>query len=321
MYSLRFYGQMLADASRMDAYTAALRQTVKPDSVVMDLGSGPGVFAMLACKLGARRVYAVEPESVITVAREIAAANGFADRIEFFEDLSTAITVPERADIIISDLRGVLPWFQQNIPSIVDARTRLLAPGGVLIPRRDILWAAVVEAPEKYQELVGPWENDELDLSVGRRFVTNTWRKERIKPEQLLTDAVCWTTVNYYEIDDADMQAEICWQVPRTGTAHGFAVWFDSELMEGVSFSNHPSAPETIYGHGLFPFLRPVEVVEGDRIKVRLAAKVVKDDYVWRWDTEIFAGDEQKVSFKQSTFFGVPLSQKKLRHDYRVNHD
>src|ERR1051325_7384183 len=171
MYSVQFYGQMLADTSRMDAYTAALRRAVKPDSVVMDLGCGPGVFALLACKLGARRVYAVEPENVVGLAREAAAANGFADRIEFFEKLSTEITLPEPATIIVSDLRGVLPFFEQNISSIIDARKRLLAPGGVLIPRRDILWAAVVEAAEQYGELVSPWQNQfELDLSAGTRF-------------------------------------------------------------------------------------------------------------------------------------------------------
>src|SRR5690349_13629207 len=160
MYSLHFYGQMLADAPRMDAYGAALRHVIRPDSVVMDLGCGPGVFALLACKLGARRVYAVEPDNVIGLAREAAVANGFADRIEFFEKLSTEITVPEPADIIVSDLRGVLPWFQQNIPSIIDARKRLLARGGVLIPHRDILWAAIVEAREQYEEFVGPWKNN-----------------------------------------------------------------------------------------------------------------------------------------------------------------
>lgn len=318
MYSLRFYGQMLADASRMDAYTAALRQAVTPDSVVMDLGSGPGVFAMLACKLGARRVYAVEPESVISVAREAAAANGLADRIEFFENLSTDITTPERATIIVSDLRGVLPWFQQHIPSIKDARARLLAPGGVLIPRRDILWAAVVETPEHYDELVSPWQSNkfEFDLSVGRRFVTNTWRKERIKPDQLLTEPVHWISVDYHEVESADMQAEISWRAARKGTAHGFAVWFDSELSDGVRFSNHPKAPETIYGNGLFPLTQPVELMEGDQIKLRLAAKVVKDDYVWRWDTDFFAGDNEaqpKATFRQSTFFGVPLSPSQLQ--------
>src|ERR1044072_3779806 len=148
MYSLHFYGQMLADASRMEAYAAALRRTVNRDSVVMDLGCGPGVFALLACKLGARRVYAVEPDNVILLAREAAAANGCAERIEFFEKLSTQITLPEPGTIIVSDVRGLLPFYQQNIQSLIDARQRLLAPHGVLIPRRDILWAAAVEAPE-----------------------------------------------------------------------------------------------------------------------------------------------------------------------------
>ena len=314
MYSLHFYGQMIADAPRMDAYAAALRHTVKPDSVVMDLGSGPGVFALLACKLGARRIYAVEPDAVISIAREAAAANGFADRIEFFENLSTEISLPEPATIIISDLRGVLPWFQQHLPSIIDARARLLARGGVLIPRRDILWAAVVEAPDRYEEIVGPWQKFDLDLSAGTRLITNTWRKTRLKPEQLLTDPICWTTVDYYEVDSPDIRAEICWRTARKGTAHGVAVWFDSELVDDIGFSNHPGAPEMIYGNGLFPFSQPVELLEGDRIALRLAAKMVGDDYVWRWDTDFFARDEAlaKASFKQSTFFGVPLSKAQL---------
>lgn len=301
---------MIADAPRMDAYAAALRQTVKPDSVVMDLGCGPGVFALLACKLGARRVYAVEPDNVIGLAREVAAANGFADRIQFFENMSTEITLDEPASIIVSDLRGVLPWFQQHIPAIKDARKRLLARGGTLIPRRDILWAAVVEAADQYGELVNPWRNNkyELDLSSGTRVITNTWRKTRVRPEQFLTDPVCWTTVDYYEIDSPDIQAEMSWRAVRRGTAHGVAVWFDSDLVDGIGFSNNPSAPEMIYGNALFPFSEPVELLEDDQITLRLAAKMVGDDYVWRWDT-----DFPKTSFKQSTFFGVPLSCERLQ--------
>jgi protein arginine N-methyltransferase 1 len=71
-----------------------------------------------------------------------------------------------------------------------------------------------------------------------------------------------------------------------------------------------------IYGNGLFPFSEPVEIVEGERIQLRLAARMVNDDYVWRWDTDFFARDNEthpKVSFKQSTFFGVPLSPSQLR--------
>lgn len=308
MYSLHFYGQMIADEQRMEAYAAALRATVRPDSVVMDLGCGAGVFAVLACKLGARRVYAVEPENVIGLAREIAADNDCA--VEFFDKLSTEITLPEPATIIISDLRGVLPWFEQHIPSIIDARTRLLARGGVLIPVRDMLWATLVEAPVQYAELVTPWQKNKfgLDLSAGTRLITNNWRKTHIEPEQFLAQPVCWTTIDYYEVESPDIHAQVSWQAGRNGTAHGVAVWFDSELVDGIRLSNHPAAPKMIYGVGLFPFAEPVEVKEGERIELRLAADLVQDGYVWRWET-----DFPKASFKQSTFYGVPLSTAQLR--------
>lgn len=310
MYSLHFYGQMIADVPRMEAYAGALRATVRPDSVVMDLGCGAGVFAVLACKLGARRVYAVEPENVIGLAREIAAANGCADRIEFFDKLSTEITLPEPATIIISDLRGVLPWFEQHIPSIIDARSRLLARGGVLIPRRDILWAALVEAPAQYADLVGPWKDNKfgLDLSAGTRLITNNWRKTHIEPEQFLAQPVCWTGIDYYEVESHDIHARVSWQAARNGTVHGVAAWFDSELVDGIRLSNHPAASKMIYGVGLFPFTRPVEVKEGERIELRLAADLVQDGYIWRWET-----DFPRASFKQSTFYGVPLSAAQLR--------
>src|SRR5579863_9313159 len=88
MYSLAGYGEMIADGVRMEAYARALRQTVKPGSVVLEIGTGPGIFAILACQLGASRVYAIEPDDIIQVAREVASANGCADRIEFLQDLS-----------------------------------------------------------------------------------------------------------------------------------------------------------------------------------------------------------------------------------------
>src|SRR5262249_8186842 len=142
--------------------------------VVLDIGTGTGIFALLACQFGARRVYAIEPAHVIRVAREIAAANGCADRIEFIQKRSTEVTLPERADVIISDLRGRLPFSWSNISSIADARSRLLKPGGTLIGQRDDVWAAVIEAEETYNEYLGRWDKYEIDMSAARRMVTNT---------------------------------------------------------------------------------------------------------------------------------------------------
>src|SRR5947209_15717175 len=120
MYSLEGYGKMAADRIRTSAYLTALAKTVKPGSVVVDLGCGPGLFALHACRLGAARVYAIEPSDSIQIARDLAHANGFASRIEFIQELSTHVALPERADLIVADLRGLLPLYCSSLSSMID---------------------------------------------------------------------------------------------------------------------------------------------------------------------------------------------------------
>jgi len=309
---------MIADSIRTDAFAGALRQVVTQESVVLDVGTGTGIFALLAYQLGARKIYAIEPNNSIQVAREMAAANGYSDRVEFIQNLSTKITLPERADVAVSDLRGLLPFFQHHIPAILDARKRLLAPNGVLIPQRDTLWAAVVETPEFYsRHYTAPWNKNNygLDMSRAQKIVTNAFRKVRIEPEQVLVDPQCWATLDYSTIESPDVRTILHWTVECSRIAHGFIAWFDATLAEGIYFSNAPGKPELIYGNTFFPFSKPVSLKSGDTISISLEAKLVVDDYIWRWNTLVLhQGDPAKVKadFKQSTFFGAPLSLSNL---------
>jgi protein arginine N-methyltransferase 1 len=315
-YSLAGYGAMIADRSRIEAYASALRRVVGSGSVVTDLGCGTGIISLLACRFGARRVFAIEPADAIQVAREAARANGFADQIEFFQDHSTRISLPEKADVVVSDLRGVLPPFQQHIPAIVDARARHLKPAGKLIPQRDTLWAAVVEAPEPYAKLAEPWSVGpyDLDLSAGLHLVLNTWTKSRLRPEQLLTKPQSWATLDYHRIESPTVEGACECPVIRSGTAHGILVWFDAVLLDGIQFSNSPYVPEMIYGAAFFPWLDAVPVAPGDTASLTLHANLVGDDYVWRWNSRLTASDGAcKARFEQSTFFGTPLVPAALR--------
>lgn len=316
MYSVSAYGKMIADGPRINAYVTALRNAIRPGSVVVDLGSGPGLFALIAGRLGARRVFAIEPDNVIQIGRDAAREYGLTDRIEFIQSLSTKVTLPEQADVIVSDLRGVLPWFQHHLPSIIDARRRFLVPGGgVLIPSRDWLWAAVVEVPTQYGNLVRPWEQNwnGVVLNSARNLAVNLWSKLHVKPENLLGQPVCWHELDYRQLEETNVGKDISLAVARSGTAHGVAVWFDTELRDGIGFSNAPASEELIYGNAFFPFKQPVEVAAGDQIDVRVEARLIGDDYVWRWDTTLSSQENIKSSFKQSTLFGAPLSASQLR--------
>ena len=311
MYSVAGYGQMISDAVRMKAYTAALAMAVKPGAVVVDIGTGTGIFAMLACRRGARKVFAIEPGDAIHVAREIAAANGLASSIEFIQAKSTEVELPERADVIVSDLRGVLPLHQHHLPAIVDARRRMLAPGGALIPQRDSLWASCVEAAKSYQLIATPWLENEyaLDMRAALPLVSNQWSNATAGAEQMVTQPGLLGTIDYLTVDDPGFVGRTDLVATRAATAHGLCVWFDATLAEGMHFSNAPGEPDTVYGRAYFPWPHPLELRAGDQVSVALKANLVGDDYLWRWETRV----EGKAAFDQSSFFAEPLSPSRLR--------
>ena len=322
MYSIAAYQEMVDDAVRMNAYAAALRHAVRPGSVVVDIGAGTGILSLLACRFGAVRVYALEPDDAIHVARENAEANGLAEKIEWIQDRSTNVRLPEPADVVVSDLRGVLPLFGQHIPAIIHARRNFLAPSGRLIPERDVLWMVLVELPDQESgddsSQNASWDPAQfgLRLEAGHKYIANSTRKVRVRPEQLLTAPACCGAVDYRTIESASFAAEVSAPVTRDGRATGVVVWFDAHLLDDVGFSNAPDQPRLIYGSMYFPLSHVVQVSAGDRATLQIKATPTDTDYIWQWDTDIRSGTgaaTPKADLHQSSFFGQPISTTRLR--------
>ncbi len=329
MYNLSEYGNMIVDKVRMDAYAYALKTVIKPDSIVLDIGAATGIHALLACKFGARRVYAVESNEAIYLAQQLAVENGFADRINFIHDLSTRVTLPEKADLIVSDLRGQLPLFGAHVPSIVDARRRHLAPDGLLIPKRDTLWVSLIEARNVYHDLVSPWNLPYgLSMEEAKQIALNRWTfsdTDSIYSSNLLTSPVRWAVLDYDSIESPNVSSsKLTLPVSRQGVAHGLLIWFDAELADGIGFSNSPQSNKVsdVYGRGFFPLLEPVSLAEDDNVIVSIHADLVGESYVWRWQTYIHPfGKPQssKADFKQFSDFDGQMNMERVLERAKFN--
>jgi len=106
-----------------------LEQLLQPGQRVLDLGSGSGILAIAAVKLGAARAIGIEndPEANQVSLRN-AARNGVADRVEFLEgDAGILAPLAGPADLILSNILRTANT--ALLPSITDG----LQPGGLAI--------------------------------------------------------------------------------------------------------------------------------------------------------------------------------------------
>jgi protein arginine N-methyltransferase 1 len=316
MYSLKGYEDMTEDSVRMNAHVAALRAVISPSSVVIDLGAGTGVMSLLACRLGAKRVYAIELDDAVAIGRQDAAAHGMSDRITFLQGLSTKVEVPEKADVVVADLRGVLPLHHQSVESLIHARKHFVAPGGTLIPQRDRLIAAIVTAPRSARGAKA-WNRSDYGLkpSLAASYLANTPRNQRQSREDLLTAPVCWATLDYSTIESCDVENAVELAVTRAGTAVGISMWFETDLLGEIGYSSGPCDEWTVYGMRFFPLTHPVDVEKNDSVHLAVSARYRGGEYLWQWNTSIRSSrsGERVASFEQSSFHGEPLNIDRLR--------
>ncbi len=299
-YSVSDYTRMIADDVRMRAYVGALERVVKPDSVVVDLGAGTGIFSLHACRLGARRVYAIDPNPAISLLPELARRNGFADRIVVFAKKCAEVELPERADVIVSDLRGASPLFGRHLDVLRDARLRFLRKGGALLPAQDTLMMCLASTPELYDAAIGALLRSGFDMQPCVDEVTGyTFADERypMGADHCVSTPAEWATIDFGAGGDERISKTCVLRCGRDAWVHGVATWFRTRVWEEQGFENAPGS-STVYRRRMLFWPKPMLLTAGTEVKVRIDALPTRKEYVFAWSTDIPGGP----SFKQSNF-------------------
>jgi len=239
---------MLNDRRRNIAFESAIMIAIAQrgrDALVLDIGAGSGLLSLMAARAGAQQVVACEVVPVIAeVAKEIVSASPHAGQIAIVNKMSTALEVgtdlPRRADILVSEILSSDLLAEQVLNSFEDAHRRLLAEDAIIIPRRataiGCLIASRTLSDYSFVDTVEGFDlspfNELGPLKSPIHGTLTQWSRLSDDAELVSLDLTA-------REQPADLQ-HLPLKVTASGRAIGIVQWMKVDLIEGVTFDNHP---------------------------------------------------------------------------------
>ncbi len=260
---LQYHQLMLADGVRNKLLYQAIKAHVTEETNFLDVGAGTGVWAILAAKLGAKRVVAIEiEESLIPMIFKHAKENGVAQRIEIIHGNSDDVKIRGKFDVIVSELFGGDALGEGTVKSFVSLRNRFLAPGGILIPQK----LAVLLAPVKIGKSI---QDIPAELPITCSFLKSTKMnygqtfsladRERIK---FLAEPQKVIELEFATVEKAPSFADLSasWQLENLSEANGFVMFNRSTFTDEIDMDSFGSQS---WGTTVYEF-QPFEAENGE---------------------------------------------------------
>ncbi len=265
---------MINDRTRNAAYDSALRRAIKPGDLVLEIGAGSGLVAMMAARAGAGRVISCEVMPIMAdLAREIVAVNGLSEKITIIDRKSTrlqlGVDLPERADVFVSELINVGMLAPNMLPVLLHARENLVKPDGRIIPAAAKIHAQVLECPELAR--INPVREIEgFNLAPLDRLRSPGYAPIDLvsEPHRKLSQPIPALDFDFRR-RMPERDARII-EIPITedGIAHGIAFWFDLILDEEVTYSSLDPARGNHWKQAMDFFARPIAVKAGQTLSI-----------------------------------------------------
>ncbi len=265
------HSDMLLDRRRISAYQQAISEVVQLGDTVVDLGAGTGILSFLCIQAGAKKVHAIERASIINSAKIIAFDNGFADQIVFHHGDSRSISLPEKVDVIVSEIIGHVAFEEGMTAALLDARNRFLKKDGQILPSFVDLRGALVNETHVYHNYISSWDTFfGFDFSALQEIAAKTAYVTEIYSKDLMSDSTRLLEWNFTELNfERDREIEFDLPVLRDGQVNGLALWFEATLSPSVFLSSSPWN-KTHWGQCFLPFLKPIEVRARETMKMEL---------------------------------------------------
>ncbi|MBW2256864.1 MAG: class I SAM-dependent methyltransferase [Deltaproteobacteria bacterium] len=259
--------RLLSDHARNEALIEVLRRHA-PGNRVVEVGCGSGLMSCIAARLGARKVYAVEPTPLWEEAARLVRDNGLQDRVEVIPGMVQDLA-PREVDFAFSELLNADPFYEEVLDAM-EAVAPWVAPNGTLAPNRLRVWLALVRAPGSAGEARKAREevrraSAAFDLDVGHLLSVLTCRESyryHTTAEHPITAPVKVFDLPVGGSERPPMSTRVTVRVEDPGPIGGAMVWFEADLDEGIVLANPPGG-EDHWGQLICAWAKEIPGVSG----------------------------------------------------------
>lgn len=189
---------------------------------------------MFCARAGAARVIAVDASDIILKARENIYRAGLADTITTLHGKMEEVTLPvDQVDIIVSEWMGYCLLFEAMLPSVLYARDKYLAPGGLMVPSHTNMWVAPVSDPVWVSENGETFWADVygFDMSAMAKGIYDEARVLHWPGDKVCGTPSAFKMLDLYKTNAADLSFTAPYSSKLTqdvDAVDGFLIWFDT---------------------------------------------------------------------------------------------
>jgi len=275
---------MLEDAIRTNSYERAIAQ-VAGGRRVLDFGAGTGVLSIFAARHGARSVDAIERSTFVHHARRIARDSGFPDIRFHYADHET-FEMEGQVDLIVSEWMGHFLFYEAMLGPLLAIRDRFLAPGGLMLPARVSMHAALLIDQAFHEEsaffLGNPYG---IDFSSIADQPLRQSRCVRVEPNQLSRRQFDLGTLDMATVKEMPALLTGTCRVHQACMTYGIIAWFSTDLSDEIGFGTGPLDPPTHWDQMFFPFPEPFVALPDRTLTLEICPprQAEGEDPTWAW--------------------------------------
>merc|ERR1711977_449766 len=232
--------EMLKDEVRTLTYRKSMwdNKHLFKDKVVLDVGCGTGILSMFAAKAGAKKVIGID-----------------------------------MSNIIDQEWMGYFLLYESMLDTVLVARDKYLAPGGLMFPDQATLFLAGIEDADYKDEKIGFWDDVYgFDYSCIKEIALREPLVDTVDARTVVTKACPILNIDLLTVtkEELSFTAPFSLKATRKDYCHAILGWFDCAFRAShkpITFSTGPHAKYTHWKQTVFYLGDAIAMDEDDTIE------------------------------------------------------